>query len=368
MGKLIKDVFKWLPVECQETRWCKEWKAREQKKDQKQRKLDKDYYDACDERKWDEAKRLFDIGATNDYIDAYNGGITSYICLFSFEKKELRDQLIQKHSEEYEKSTTILLAVQKHYLAEIRKKLRLNWRIQWGSKSTKDLDQVAKDAALWITCWVEEWELAAKWIEQGATNNFVAVGGTTALHWAALKGSPKIVQIILDKFEEEIERKDTSFKTPLCDAFEGRHYDIAEEMIKKKSKYPIMELMLNTNGDIESGLAVINKWTNLEEQLKTDIEFIKTAKLTGNKWIIRHMAKLIEVCTTKYDLSVTKVIQQTFGKTMIVHDELTWRYGKASNSFVASYFKQLKITDDVTLKRMGRVSVNIISRNIIRKF
>ena len=59
--------------------------------------------------------------------------------------------------------------------------------------------------------------------------------------------------------------------------------------------------------DIEKGLSVINKWTDLKEQFKTDYEFIKTAKLSDNDRISANMGKLIEVFVTKYKTSEAKV-------------------------------------------------------------
>ena len=368
----FEKVFKWLSADCHHKQWCNEWKAREQTKDDQQKKLDQDYYWACEERRWDTAKRRFDQGATNDYIS--DSGTTSFICLYTFEQKEMIAEVIQKHPQEYERSMEVLSAVQRHYSAKIRAKLEpicqtelwmKIWRGVELRSRIKNLDQLAKDAALYIACYREfpVWELATRWIDRGATNTFINQPGQTALHWAAYKGSSQIVERILDRFQLEIDRKDEDFQSPLCYAFEMDHYDIAEIMMKKNPKYPIMQLMLNggyINMDIDKGLSIINNWTDLEEQLKTDFEFIKMAKLTGNSRIIGKMADLIEVCETKYNISLTKVIQQTFGKKMVVHDELTWRYENGSKkSFVASYFKDLKITEDVTLtKIMGNVAVN----------
>ena len=237
--EFIEKVFTWLPVDCHERRWCKEWKAREEKKNAAQRKLDRDYYNACSQIKGDLATQLLDLGATNDYIDRDNGGITGLICLYSYENTKMINELIRKHPKEYEKSTEVLLAIQKHYSAELRTKLESsfgpeNWIEIWDKpKRRKDLNQVLKDAALWSVCADGKWELAAEWIDRGARNNFIDRDGRTALHIAALKGSSKIVQKILDRFQKEIERKDEDFQSPLCYAFKEDQYDIAEIMIKK---------------------------------------------------------------------------------------------------------------------------------------
>ena len=307
--EFIKNVFKWLPVDCQDKQWCKKWKTREQQKDEKQRKLDTDYYQACLWQNGDEAKRFFDLGATNDYICEDEGGITPFIILYSFEQKEMCYELIR----EYEKSTKILSAVQNHITEKIRRKLEPScgtekWMtISKDVESTKDLDQLAKDAALWITCWSGEWELAAKWIDQGATNHFVDTNGTTALHLAAQLGSLKIVETILGKFEEEIDRKNEDFMSPLCTAFNFEEFDIAELMINKKVKYPIAQLLLsNELTNIEQGLSVINKWTDLKGQFKTDFKFIKKAKLTDDERINENMITLMEILVTKYKIREAK--------------------------------------------------------------
>ena len=311
-----KNVFQWLPVDCRKKRWWKEWKSREEKKDQTQRKLDEDFYMASWEGNWDEAKRHLDLGATNDFI--FEDGKTSFIRLYSLGKKEIYDKLIKKHPGEYVRSTEILLAVQKHFSAGIRKKLEPSfgmekWMGVWKeTELTNHVDHVAKDAGLSIACWAEEWELAVEWINRGATNNFVTKEGKTALHWAAQKGSFKTVQIILDRFEQEIERKNTDYRTPLSLAFEMKNYEIAELMIKR-SNFPIMQLMLtesvilrNTDRrDFEQGLSLINKSTDLKIQLKTNFDFIKTAKLTGHcKLTERCMSIVNEICNTKYNFTL----------------------------------------------------------------
>ena len=237
--EFIAKVFTWLPVDCHERRWCKEWKAREQKKNAAQRKLDYNYYTVCDQIKGGLAKQLLHLGATSDFIDDTNGGTTAFISLYSNENKEMIDELIRKYPNEYKKSTEVLLAIQKHYSAELRTKLESsfgpeNWIEIWDKpKRRKDLNQVLKDAALWSVCADGKWELAAEWIDRGARNNFIDRDGMTALHVAAFKGSSKIVQKILDRFKEEIERKNEDFQSPLCYAFKEDQYDIAEIMIKK---------------------------------------------------------------------------------------------------------------------------------------
>ena len=183
--EFIENVFKWLPADCHDQRWCKEWKTREQKKDETQRKLDEDYYDACYIQDWDEAKRLFDLGATNDFSSDNEqgsfgliiGGLTPFIFVYAYERKEMCYELIH----EYERSTKVLSTLQNHYSETIRTKLELisgteKWMAIWKqAELMKDLDQLVKNAALWITCFAEDWELAAKWIDRGATNNFVDI-------------------------------------------------------------------------------------------------------------------------------------------------------------------------------------------------
>ena len=380
---IIELVFQLLPVYCQKKQWFKEWKAREQKKDYKIRKLDQHYYEACEGRNWDEAKRLFNLGATNDYISEGGTATTALIWLYAFEKKELIDELLQKYPQEFERSMYVMSAVQNYYSTDIRNKLEPccgmeKWMTVWKhfqwkeTELAKEFNQLAKDAALYHTCYARQWTLAVNWIHQGATNNFFNNGGRTALHWAALYGSTNTVKMILDRYEEQIDTKMTNFISPLCQAFWTKHYSIAEIMIKKMAKYPILQLMLNGKGNIAKGLEVITKWTDLERQLKTGFEFIIKAKLTGNRQINRNMAELIEVCTTKYNFSVIKLIQQPFGKNRVAQENLTWRYTKNKNkplkkSFVASYFKELKITSNIILKKRmeGRVEVNIKNRNFI---
>ena len=380
--EFIENVFKWLPVDCQEKQWCKKWRARELQKDDKQRKLDKDYYNACYTRQWEEARLLFSHGSTNDFITEWNGA-TPFIYLYSYQTKTIMDERIKTYPQEYERSMEVLSAVQNQYSKETRTTLEPicgteKWMGTWKEAGlTKDFDQLVKDVALFIACDRKDWELAEKWIDRGATNNCVNQSGSTALHLAAQNGNSKILESILDRFPEEIEKKNRRFQSALCYAFANKQYDIAKILIKKKAKNPIAQLMLNWHGNIECGLFVIyENLTDLKGQLKTDFEFIQTAKLTGLisgissrlgiQWNtspeqMRSMADLIQVCETKYHLSVPKIIQETFGKKMIVNDELTWRYEKASKkSFVASYFKNKDITHDLTLTKIGtNVTVNI---------
>ena len=312
--EFIENVFKWLPVNCQDKQWCKEWKTREQEKDEKQRELDADFYAACWKLDWNEAKRFSNLGATNDYVDE-DQGITAFILLYSFEKKEMNNGPIFQLMQESERSTKVLSAVQNHFSKKIRTKLAQScgserWMGNWkGAQLTKDFHQLAKDAALWITCQNQEWELAAKWIDRGATNHFVDDNGTTALHYAAQEGSSQIVETILDRFGEESERKDQNFESPLCIAFQSRRYDIADIILKKKCKYPIIQLMLSGRytDDFEEGLLVINKWTDLKIQFKTDFEFNKTAKVIDKDEIYEIIATLIEGFVTKYKTSEAKV-------------------------------------------------------------
>ena len=119
----LKDLINWLPVK---KYWFKQWKAREQKKDQTQRVLDNDYYWACKQRNWNKAKQLFDLGATNDFIYPVNG-TTPFILLYSYEQKEMMNKMIKKHPAEYERSMEVLLAVQKHFSEEIKQKLDLSF-------------------------------------------------------------------------------------------------------------------------------------------------------------------------------------------------------------------------------------------------
>jgi hypothetical protein len=54
--------------------WINQWKAREERKDQKQKELDRKLYEAA--RKWDEMELLLERGATDDYVN--EGGNTAY--------------------------------------------------------------------------------------------------------------------------------------------------------------------------------------------------------------------------------------------------------------------------------------------------
>ena len=379
-----------LPADCREKRWCKEWLNREKNKDIKQGRLDIEFYQASMQRNWNETKRLFDLGATNDYVDFGKGGLSAFIVLYSFDKKEMIDQIIHKYPQEYERSTEVLLEIQKRFLKIVNpndnplyrmkeKEGPEEWIENWkNAYVTKDRDQRAKDAALWITCKLRKWELAAKWIDRGATNNFVNKFRRTSLHLAAKwKEGLIVVQKMLDRCAEDIERKDIFFQSPLRFAFASIKDQptcitttIAEIMVKKKAKYPILQLMLNERCDnnIEMGLSIINKWTDLENQLYTDFKFIKAADFPLCSGISKNMAQLIEVCTKNYNLSVTKVIKEILGKKMIVHDELTWRYGNGSKkSFVASFFKELKITGNFTLKKKcGKIMVHVIDKSFFQ--
>ena len=151
------------------------------------------------------------------------GKITPFIFLYSFKQKEMCYEFIH----EYQKSTEILSAVQNHIREEIKIRLKPScgtekWMTIWkDAELMKDLDQLVKNAALSITCHTLEWELAAKWIDQGATNNFVETNGITALHFAARTGNLKIVETIVGRFEEEIDRKSINFESPLCYTFMG---------------------------------------------------------------------------------------------------------------------------------------------------
>ena len=58
-----------------ETKWVSDWRKREYSKTDNQRNLDQSFYQAISDQFWTEAERLWNEGATGDYIyyERYDG-------------------------------------------------------------------------------------------------------------------------------------------------------------------------------------------------------------------------------------------------------------------------------------------------------
>ena len=121
-------------------------------------------------------------------------------------------------------------------------------------EKTKTPEQRELDYELWIACknqfritkypnYKNFYTEALRLIELGATNDYQeSRNGFSALHYACAEDMVDVVDAILDRFPEEIERKQIQnyhFCTPISNAFQRGHPNITQSLLSKGAMNPV---------------------------------------------------------------------------------------------------------------------------------
>ena len=381
----VENMFILLEPRWGGTKWMKEWKNREEGKDRKQRELDVKFFDRCHYMSFGEARDLIHQGATNDYVSKYYIGLTGYIWLLSNSSlvaKTLVAKIDEYFPEEREKAIAVLTVKQETNTTAlfIRLTKRIGnqvWLTEWKERvATKDQESRLKDAKLYCSCdyirgKMDGWYSAIWFIQEGASNDFANLYGQTALYQAASYGAWSIVNQIIDRFPNELERKTQNMDSILGGALIGKQYSIHKILIDMSSRtgaYPVADLLAYgvDRESVKRGVNLIQKRGNFQKQVEKDFKFIKEAGLDNDARIKLNMGYFISRCAKKPtklskfrcfssietgSIDVQKIISDTFGQTYFSSEPLVWHYKtRLSFQFIFEYFKRKQITGEVLLQ------------------
>ena len=361
--------------------WYKEWKERDDNKNDFQRGKDRALWEASRLGVWEEAAMWLENGATNDYINQYDGSSAfSYAKIY---RPDFADQILTRFPDEGAKEIALLRNFNEKYFKELKKMVQEDYAAdRWLVESEKRVmeksdDQMILDSQLWLVCSAERphWDVAVRLVGEGATCDYVENSGWSAIHHAVDKAKSlqenasvvrrqysittsvitanDVVLAIIKRFPKEGQRRDKYGKTAMAWALENNKYKLAV-LILAGDTNPICSLMsaalpvnqFNSLLHDTMMMTHLNSSTNadfithVKRSVESDLSYIKTYSLESI--IGPEIFKLVDICRDKYKFNVIEYIKKVFGQ-VFDFEPLTWRYldGRRKH-FLAAYFKRLQ--------------------------
>ena len=239
-----------------------------------------------------------------------------------------------------------------------------------------------------INVYSQKWTEAVELLEKGAECDYVSENGWSGIHGAADSGGNVVVEKILEKRKEELERRERNMDGVWDETIRGwnnRDGNIETAVVVVGGgQRPVLKIFSSkwTPDDVEKVEELFTKvmerhakennepdiGRHIYNTIRNDFQFIKEKGHTSNQWIVKNIPNLIEICSKRYNVNVKQIIQQTFGNKFYESEPLTWRFGAKDNpknlTFVAAEFKKCLIDTDIVIKDDNGVIKVTLGRNI----
>ena len=173
------------------------------------------------------------------------------------------------------------------------------------------------DQQLYNACRFHNWSDAIVIIKSGATNDYVDPEGMTALHFATRYGQTDVMEIILDYFPEELERKRPRYQTAFGVAVAHQKFDSAKIALTRGAEHPLFQWLIGEKHGKQS-LEIINTQRDLPTIVAEDLQYLQQMELDDDNGVQAGLTVLFDICSNTYNIQISEGMRDI--KQTVVED------------------------------------------------